>query len=127
MIAELDPAPAWVLSGSLMVWGDALIPRFDLVVYLYAPAATRLARLSVRERGRFGTALDPGGSLHLTHLNFMDWAAGYDTGAKGGRSLEGHRAWLAALPCAVLRLDGEEPTEALVHQTLLACGSVTPR
>lgn len=28
------PRKAWILSGSLMGWGDALMQRFDLVIFL---------------------------------------------------------------------------------------------
>jgi adenylate kinase family enzyme len=115
---DLDEAHAWVLSGSLMEWGDPLIPRFDLVVFLHVPTEIRLARLAARERQRFGAAIDPGGGMHTQHNDFLEWAAGYETGAKGGRSLDGHRSWLAKLPCPVLRLSGAAPVDVLVEQTL---------
>src|SRR5690349_3503998 len=38
----------WVLSGSLVGWGDPLTRRFDLVVFLYTPADIRMARLRAR-------------------------------------------------------------------------------
>src|SRR3954469_22593702 len=31
----------WVLSGSITGWGDALIPSFDLVVFLYVKSEDR--------------------------------------------------------------------------------------
>src|SRR5919202_4132186 len=54
----------WVLSGSLTGWGEALVPLFDLVVFLYVPTEVRLRRLRARERERFGDALDPGGVMY---------------------------------------------------------------
>ncbi len=114
----LDGAEGWVLSGSLMGWGDPLILRFDLVVYLYVPREIRLDRLRKRERQRFGSALDPGGSMHRQHQDFLAWAAGYETGAHGGRSLEGHRRWLDALSVPVLRFEEAAPVEELVERTL---------
>ena len=50
---------SWVLSGSLMGWGDLLIPRFDLVVFLYVPPDVRLERIMERERQRYGADIDP--------------------------------------------------------------------
>jgi adenylate kinase family enzyme len=52
---------SWVLSGSLMGWGDVLVPRFDLVVFLYVPPDVRLERIMERERRRYGADIDPGG------------------------------------------------------------------
>ena len=66
----------WVLSGSLTGWGEAFVPLLDLVVFLYVPTGVRLQRLRVRERERFGRALDPGRKMHEQHQAFLDWAAG---------------------------------------------------
>ncbi len=113
---RLDTALAaharFVLSGSLFGWGDPFIPRFQLVVFLWIPHDARMARLRVRERERYGAAIEPGGALHAHHREFMDWAAGYDTGGMDMRSRARHDAWLAALLVPVLRLEGERTTEA---------------
>jgi adenylate kinase family enzyme len=97
--AAMDAAAAgWVLSGSLDGWGDPLIPRFGQVVFLAAPTELRLQRLAERERERRrnGAAIDPGGALHAHHLDFMAYAAGYDTGVFTG-TLAG-RHWPATKP-----------------------------
>ena len=121
--AAMDAAAAgWVLSGSLDGWGDPLIPRFGRVVFLTAPAELRLQRLAERERRRNGAAIEPGGPLHAHHLDFMAYAAGYDTavftGTLAGRHLARHQAWLARLPCQVLRLDGALATDVLADAVL---------
>jgi adenylate kinase family enzyme len=123
VVAAIDAATAgWVLSGSLDGWGDPLIPRFGQLVFLRAPTELRLQRLAERERRRYGAAIDPGGDLHAHHLDFMAYAAGYDTGVftstLRGRHLARHEAWLAGLPCPVIRLDGSQPTETLVQAVL---------
>ena len=102
----------WVLSGSLIAWGDALVPSFDLVVFLHVPREIRMARLRKRERERFGAEIDPGGSMYHRHRTFLGWAAGYDTGM-GGRTLETDANWLAQLTCSVLPITGESST---LHQ-----------
>jgi adenylate kinase family enzyme len=98
----------WVLSGSLCGWGDALMPEFELVVFLIVPTEIRLARLRAREIGRYGAdAIAPNGKLHETHVAFLDWAARYDAGGPDMRSRALHEAWLAPMAGRVLRLDGD--------------------
>jgi adenylate kinase family enzyme len=120
--AFADAPDGWILSGSLDGWGDPLIPLFDRVVFLNAPVEVRLARLAERERRRLGPAVDPGGARHAQHLDFLAYAAAYDTGVftgqMTGRYRTRHEAWLERLPCPVLRLDGAEPTETLIDVLL---------
>jgi adenylate kinase family enzyme len=119
----LDATPGWTLSGSLSGWGDPAIARFSLVVFLTAPTEERLFRLQRREAARFGAAIEPGGPQHEEHLGFIDWAGRYDDPGFSGRSRRLHEAWLAALPCPVLRLDGLWPTGrqvAAVREALAA-------
>jgi adenylate kinase family enzyme len=118
LIDDLKRAHLWTLSGSVMSWDDSLIPRFDLVIFLYVPTEIRLARLVRRERQRFGAAIEPGGSFCTEHRDFMAWAATYDAGAQPGRSFERHRVWLNALPCPVLPLDGVLAPELLVERAM---------
>jgi hypothetical protein len=129
--AALDAAQGgWVLSGSLDGWGDPLIPRFGRVVFLAVPTEVRMARLAERERARYGDAIEPDGPLHAHHLDFMAYAAGYDTGqftsVLTGRHRARHDAWLAGLPCPVVRLDGAQPTETLIDAIFAACGDEAP-
>jgi adenylate kinase family enzyme len=113
----------WVLSGSLDGWGDQLIPRFDLVVLVYAATEVRLQRLRIREALRFGAdAVAEGGSRHQEFNDFLEWASHYDDGVGVGRHLQRHEAWLAKLPCRVLRVDGTQTTAELVGQVLAAIG-----
>lgn len=121
--SAFDASPGgWVLSGSLDGWGDPLIPLFDRVVFISAPVEVRLARLAARERRRLGPAVDPGGARHAQHLDFLSYAAAYDTGVftgqMTGRYRARHEAWLEGLPCPVIRLDGAESTSALVDAVL---------
>jgi adenylate kinase family enzyme len=122
-IALLEPrllaTDSWVLSGSLVGWGDALIPYFDLVVFVSAPQQVRIARLREREVERYGPdAIGPGGRLHEHHREFIDWATAYDDGGLDMRSRARHEEWLARIRCQVLRLDGTravtENTQAIV-------------
>jgi adenylate kinase family enzyme len=107
LASALAQSPSWVLSGSLCGWGDALIPEFDLVVFLVVPTPVRLTRLRAREAVRYGhQAIAPGGELHDAHVAFLDWAGRYDTGGVEMRSRALHESWLSRLSVAILRLEG---------------------
>ena len=123
LLAALDDEVGWVLSGSLDGWGDALIPRIRHEVFLRVPTAIRMARLRARETARFGARIAPGGDMHPGSVAFLDWAESYEAGGPDQRSLARHRAWLAALPCPVLELDGTHPTAALTEAAMAAIGT----
>ncbi|MBL6455208.1 hypothetical protein JMJ55_07730 [Belnapia sp. T6] len=108
----------WVLSGAVTGWGDALIPEFSLVVFLSLDPARRMERLKRREAARHGARIEPGGDLAAVHASFMAWATAYDTAGLGQRSRVQQESWLADLPCPVLRLDSDQPLEALVQALL---------
>jgi hypothetical protein len=113
----IDKTKRWVLSGSLVEWGDPLVPFFELVVFLYMPTDVRLARLRIREQQRLGpAAVQQGTDENQRYETFLAWAGGYDTGEVSGRSLPIHEAWLARLPCPVLRIDGHHEVETLVDR-----------
>jgi hypothetical protein len=95
-VAALGEHPSCVVAGSLMGWGPDVEDAFDTIVFLYAPTAVRLERLTRRETERFGR-VDP---------LFLAWASQYDQGPPEGRSLAKHTAWIAARRCSIVRLDG---------------------
>ena len=126
--ADLGKGSAWVLSGALGVWGEMFVPLFDLVVFLWVPTPTRLARLAERERRRFGeAALAPGGVMHTIHTAFMAWAAAYDEGGPEIRSRRRHEAWLDRLPCPVLRLEADQSVEERVAEVMRALAALPSR
>lgn len=118
MEAQMAGRRSWVISGSLVSWGEVFIPRFDLVVFLRVPPEIRLERLLRRERERYGAAIEPGGDMHEAHLAFVEWARGYDQPGFPGRSLEQHRHWLATLPCPVLEIDGTPSLDDSLERVL---------
>lgn len=116
--AALDTAARWVLSGSALGWGEPLVPRFELVVFLYLPPEVRLARLLAREQARYGDRIAPTGDMYAQHLDFMDWCRSYDTATDFSRNLHLHNQWLAALPCPVLRIEGDQSVEESLARVL---------
>ncbi len=98
-----------VVSGSLVGWGDALIPDFTLAVRVVTDTPTRLARIKQREYARFGSRILPGGDMYEHHQEFLQWAAGYDTGGPETRSAALHDEWQKQLRCPILMVDGTAP------------------
>ena len=103
----------WVLTGSFMGWGDALIQDVGLIIFLDTPTPIRLIRLDQREAHRHGSRILPGGDMHRAHLAFRDWASRYDHSDFTGRNRAQHEAWLTAQSAPILRLDGTRPVEEL--------------
>lgn len=100
-----------VISGSLVDWGDELIPLFTLAIRVETDTAIRIDRLRKREREHFGSRIDPGGDMYENHQEFIDWAASYDKGGLDMRSKSKHDEWQKLLPCQQILLDGSLPVE----------------
>jgi adenylate kinase family enzyme len=118
LLLEAQGVDGWVLSGSLMGWGDVAVQHVDLIVLLTAPTNLRLDRLRARERARFGARIEPDGDMHDIHRSFIDWASHYDDDRFDGRSLRRHRAWLARQKAPSLTLDATRPPDRLLAQVL---------
>lgn len=112
------PRPAWVLSGSVMGWGEAadrVMDAVDAVVLLTVDPEVRMRRVEERQRRRYGAeAISPGGPLHQSHVDFLEWSRGYDDPGFDGRSLVQHLTWLGQLQVPSTRLDGTLPADQLV-------------
>lgn len=112
---DMEKADKWIMSGSNCGWGDVFIDLYDLVIFLYVPAEIRMERLRLRELQRYGCGrLSPGGDLFRHHKDFMEWAAGYESGGMDERSLLMHNEWLKKMKCPVIRIEGvQSPEERL--------------
>lgn len=108
------PPEAWVLSGSMVGWGEEVVDRCDALVFLTLDPDERLRRLEEREvRRRGGRAHD-----EAAWEAFLAWARGYDDPSFEGRSRAGHEAWLERRRQPVLRLDSSASMEELVTEAL---------
>lgn len=108
------PREAWVVSGSMVGWGEAVVAECDAVIFLTLDPAERIRRLEEREKRR---------RAGLTHddaawQQFVEWAAGYDNPEFTGRSRAGHEAWLANVGKPVLRLDSSASIDELLGRAL---------
>ena len=117
---DIDASDGAVVSGSLVGWGDPLIPRFTLAVRLVVPHDERMARIERRELDRYGDRIRPGGDMYQIHRDFLQWAAGYEDGPATMRSRAMHDLWQQKLTCPLLTLDGTRPVEELVEAVLQA-------
>ena len=118
MIRDIHNFENVVISGSLVDWGDVLIPYFTLAIRIELDPSLRIERLLQREKERFGSRIEPGGDMYQQHLEFMDWAKSYDNGRVGTRSKVAHDEWQKLLTCKVLCLDGAEELEQNVKKVL---------
>jgi adenylate kinase family enzyme len=118
LIRDLESSTRWVLSGSLCRWGDIFIPDFELVVYLSLPKEIRIQRLLERERQRYGAEIEPNGSRHQLHNEFIEWASQYDEAGPYMRSKSLHSIWLSNLSCPVLRIEGDKTVEERLNIVL---------
>ena len=127
MQADIDAADRGVvISGSLTGWGDALIPRFTHVIRLTTPTEVRIERLRQREYAHFGERIREGGDMHENHIEFLDWAAQYDTGDVTMRSKACHDEWMKLLPCPQTVTTGELPLEELIRRVKQSIFGIRP-
>lgn len=98
-----------VISGSLVDWGDELIPLFTLAIRVETDTNIRLERLKIREREKFGPRIDIVGDMYDNHIKFINWAASYDDGGIDMRSKAKHDDWQKQLSCPLILVDGSMP------------------
>ncbi|MNF97074.1 hypothetical protein D3C84_798900 [compost metagenome] len=114
----------WVLTGSCMGWGEALITQVDLIVFVVTPTPVRLERLAAREKERFGDRIAPGGDMHEIHVAFREWASQYDNPNFSGRNRAWHEAWLSEQTAPVLRIEGMNSAEKMATDVIHALSQV---
>lgn len=116
---DLAKAEKWILSGSNCKWGDFLMDSYDLAVFLFVPPEIRLKRLAVREAMRYGIErISPGGYMHESYKEFMEWNASYDNAGMEMRSLALHNEWMKRLKCPVIRIEGAQSIKERVEIVL---------
>lgn len=108
MMNDIENNDNVVISGSLVDWGDELIPLFTLVIRLETETDIRIERLRNREKEAFGIRIEKNGDMYQNHLEFINWARAYDTGGLDMRSRTKHDAWQEKLQCKQVLLNGAE-------------------
>lgn len=108
MLDDINSNENVVISGSLVDWGDELIPYFTLAIRLETKSSIRIARLKKREKEAFGDRIEIGGDMYKTHMDFIEWAKKYDTAGMEMRSKIKHDEWQKLLHCKLMQLDGND-------------------
>jgi hypothetical protein len=109
------PREAWVLSGSMLSWGESIVSGCDAVVFLTLETEERMRRLRAREQVR----QEHGGVDEQALEAFFTWARSYDDPDFDGRSRVAHERWLASLDQPVLRLESS-PGPAELRSAVLS-------
>lgn len=107
--------PAWVLSGSMLGWGESVVAECAAIVFVTLDPAERLRRLEEREIVRRAGRPHDDDAWRV----FKTWAEGYDDPTFDGRNRVEHDRWLAAIGKPVLHLDSRSTVEEL---TDAVCG-----
>lgn len=97
-----------VICGSLVDWGDELISYFTLAIRVVTDEKVRIERLKEREKKQFGSRIEIGGDMYQNYVEFIEWAAAYDTGDIHMRSKLKHDQWQKLLKCKQLIVNGED-------------------
>jgi adenylate kinase family enzyme len=122
--STLENHESWVLSGSMLKWGDFLKPNLDLVIYKYLTQDIRIPRLLSREKERYGNRLDLGNDMYQQHLEFINWAKSYETGDLNMRSRASEEVWISKLNCKILRIENELTVQEELHLVLSQIKSI---
>lgn len=120
LLETLGPLNSWILSGSVATWGvDGL--GITHAVLLDIGREERIRRLLKRERERFGDKIAAGGAMHREHLDFMEWAAGYESRTGTGRNLSTDRGFVAACCPDSIEISGTLAFDDACGQVLGFC------
>ncbi|SDG43374.1 Adenylate kinase [Pedobacter terrae] len=104
---ELNETESYIVSGSLVSWGEEWKQMFSLAVFLYLPKEIRLERLVKREVERYGNDIYDNPQRNKLFLEFIDWASKYDDRSFAGRNIGIHETWLAGVNCPVIKIEGD--------------------
>lgn len=127
MKKDISESDNVVISGSLVDWGDELIPLFTLAIRLVTDTEIRIERIKQRELDKFGERIVPGGDMYQQHLDFIEWARKYDTGSVNMRSKAKHDEWQKLLQCKQIVLNGADDLEENLGKVQSEVNSVIGR
>jgi adenylate kinase family enzyme len=118
LLTDLRKQDSWVCTGSMDSWSEPFESLFTNIIFLYVPAEVRIRRLRDREKKLWGSRILEGGDMFHEHEKFISWAAQYDEGLRGGRSLPRHKIWLSRQCSPVLTIEGDLNTEESLNRAL---------
>ena len=118
IISDTAKQDNWIITGSMVSWGDVWLHIFNLVVFLYIPHHIRMQRLKTREIQRYGDQIFTDPIRAKLYQDFVQWASGYDDNTTNGRTLQVHETWLSKVSSPVLEIRGDTTVEERVELVL---------
>lgn len=115
MLADTEKHPCFVLSAVTGDFGNEIMSKFDLAVWLSAPRGIRIDRIRQRAVDKFGDRVLEGGDMYVSNRKFIDFAA--------NRPLDTIDAFREKLTCPVITLDGTKPACQLSDEALSFIGN----
>lgn len=109
---------SWVFSGSPESWAPFVLPMLTATVFLYSPWPIRKARITKREIDRFGDRVLPGGDMYEKHMEFLNWAKGYETNNTSSRTLVRHNNLIKGLKCLVFKVEGDVSADITLSKVI---------
>lgn len=88
--SKMNKSKVNVIVGSINEWGNAVIERADILIFLYESTEIREERIKEREEKRFGKKLIENNDVANNYSNFIKWTKMYDSFDEP-RSLKKHR------------------------------------
>jgi len=111
----IDKHENWLLTGSIAAWGiDDIV--FSHAVILNPGKDLRLKRLKSRETNRFGHRIQANGDMFTEHIEFMAWAAHYESGDLEGRSLPLERNFITHHCRSQIEITSHDPLELIADR-----------
>ena len=96
-----------------------MLPKFDLIVFLYIPKEIRIERLRKRELERNGDVIYEDPDWNKRFEEFITWAADYDDNRGiAKRTLIAHKGWLEKTGSTVIGIFGDLNTEERINTVL---------
>lgn len=116
--AEVESG-GWVLSGSMVPWGEEIIKGVQHVIFVDTETDIRMKRLREREFKRHGNRVYEGGDMYEKSVKFLAWAEGYENpDSEGTRSRVMHEKWLGELTVPLTTLSGGENELVVLNMAL---------
>jgi 8-oxo-dGTP pyrophosphatase MutT (NUDIX family)/thymidylate kinase len=100
LMSDMKKHGSFVVSGSVLNWGNEFTTMFDLAVFLTAPTDIRLKRIEDREYERWGDRVRPGGDMYEQEQKFREFAA--------ARDIAQLEESASAFGCPLLHIDGTD-------------------
>lgn len=114
---NLKNLDSWIVSGSVSTWEiENFKPTHS--IFLNPGTYLRITRLKKREKERFGERIDIDGDMYTIHLEFIEWARGYEANVGEGRTYGLELDFINIIGEKLLKLDGDLSLHEILNSSL---------